>query len=77
MPIPVNLTVGGELQGAIEGSCEIEDREGSILVLGVDHVVEIPTDSEGNTAGRRVHRPLTITKEELQFALGHARVVLS
>ncbi len=63
MPIPVNLTVIGELQGAIEGSCEIEDREGSILVQGLDHVVEIPTDSKGVTAGRRVHRPVTVTKE--------------
>ena len=63
MPVPVNLTIVGELQGAIEGSCEIEGREGSVLVYGLDHTVEIPTDSRGATAGRRVHRPVSVIKE--------------
>ena len=28
-----------------------------------NHVVEIPTDERGVASGRRVHRPMTITKE--------------
>ena len=63
MPMPANLTITGEEQGQIEGSCELEDREGTILVQAFDHVVEIPTDERGVASGRRTHRPLTITKE--------------
>lgn len=62
MPIPGNLTVVGP-SGNIEGSCEIEGREGTILVQAFDHVVELSSDERGMVVGRRVHRPLTITKE--------------
>jgi type VI secretion system secreted protein Hcp len=63
MPMPGNLTITGEVQGLIEGSCELEEREGTILVQAFDHVVEIPTDDRGIASGRRAHRPMTITKE--------------
>jgi type VI secretion system secreted protein Hcp len=63
MPMPGNLTITGEVQGQIEGSCELEEREGTILVQAFDHVVEIPTDDRGIASGRRAHRPMTITKE--------------
>lgn len=63
MPMPGNLTITGEVQGQIEGSCELEQREGTILVQAFDHVVEIPTDDRGIASGRRAHRPMTITKE--------------
>lgn len=63
MPLPGNLIITGEEQGLIEGSCELEDREGTILVQAFDHVVEIPTDDRGIASGRRTHRPMTITKE--------------
>jgi type VI secretion system secreted protein Hcp len=61
--MPGNLTITGEIQGQIEGSCELEQREGTILVQAFDHVVEIPTDDRGIASGRRAHRPMTITKE--------------
>jgi type VI secretion system secreted protein Hcp len=32
-------------------------------VLAFDHVVEIPADDRGIASGRRVHRPIRITKE--------------
>lgn len=63
MPIPGHLTITGEEQGAIEGSCEWEGREDTILVQAFDHVVELPTDDRGIASGRRVHRPIVITKE--------------
>ncbi|HET7649524.1 MAG TPA: type VI secretion system tube protein TssD [Gammaproteobacteria bacterium] len=63
MPTPGHLTLVGEIQGAIEGSCEIEGREHTILVQAYRHCVEEPTDEHGLPAGRRVHRPLMITKE--------------
>lgn len=63
MPLPLHLTIIAEQQGEIEGSCEWDDREGSILVQGFEHVVELPQDSRGIASGRRVHRPIVITKE--------------
>lgn len=62
MPIPGNLIVVGQ-SGNIEGSCEIEGREGTILVQAFDHIVELNNDEAGRSVSRRVHRPLTITKE--------------
>ena len=63
MPTPGNLTIIGSEQGEIEGSCDMDDRDGTILVQAWNHVVEIPTDSRGLTTGRRVHRPMVLTKE--------------
>ncbi len=63
MPMPGNLIITGEEQGLIEGSCELDEREGTILVQAFDHVVEIPTDSRGVASGTRVHRAMSITKE--------------
>jgi len=63
MAIPCGLKIVGENQGEIEGACDIPSREGSMLVYEVDHCVELPTDNRGVSSGRRLHRPLTVTKE--------------
>jgi type VI secretion system secreted protein Hcp len=63
MPIPGNLTLVGKEQGPIEGSCDIDGREDTILVQAFKHLVEVPTNENGVPSGRRVHRPLMITKE--------------
>ncbi|HNR39014.1 MAG TPA: Hcp family type VI secretion system effector [Acidobacteriota bacterium] len=64
MPIPIHLLVEGVKQGKIEGSCTMKGREGTILVQGVDHTVEIPKSPQtGLPTGKRVHMPMTITKE--------------
>jgi len=63
MPMPCNLTVEGQKQGKIEGSCEFQGREGTILVEAMTHEVYIPRDPHSGLAtGKRVHQPLTITK---------------
>lgn len=63
MSMPGNLIITGEEQGLIEGSCELDEREDTILVQAFDHTVEIPTDDRGVASGNRVHRVMTITKE--------------
>jgi len=64
MPMPGYLTLSGQHQGKIEGGCTIQGHEGSILVQGVDHTIEIPKSIQtGLPTGRRIHGPLTITKE--------------
>lgn len=64
MPMPGYLSVNGQTQGNIEGSCTIEQHENKILVQGVDHTIEIPKSIQtGLPTGKRIHGPLTITKE--------------
>ena len=63
MPTPGHLTLVGEIQGPIDGSCQIEEREDTILVQAYKHCVDLPADENGLPTGRRVHRPLMITKE--------------
>lgn len=64
MPMPAHLTLEGEKQGKIEGSCTQKGREGTILVQGLDHDVTIPTDIQtGLAAGKRVHGKFKIIKE--------------
>jgi len=57
------MTLKGNQQGKIEGSCETKGRVGSILVQEFRHTIEIPSDTQsGQPVGQRVHRPLTIVK---------------
>ena len=61
---PAYLELEGVNQGVIQGSCEIERREGTIVVYSLGHNVTVPTDpASGLPTGRRVHNPLKILKE--------------
>jgi type VI secretion system secreted protein Hcp len=63
MPMPVHLTLTGEKQGKIDGSCEMQGRENTVLVYALDHAISIPRDpNTGLGSGKRLHGPLTITK---------------
>jgi len=58
------MTVEGKTQGKIDGSCTIKGHEGTIFVYELDHHVGLPTDpGSGLPTGKRIHFPLTITKE--------------
>jgi type VI secretion system secreted protein Hcp len=68
MPTPAYLTIVGEKQGLISSGASTEGsignswqrgREDQILVQAVSHGVSV---KNGQTDGRRMHRPLTITK---------------
>lgn len=64
MPMPGYLSVTGQNQGKMEGSCEVAGHEGKMLVQSVDHTIELPKSMQtGLPTGRRIHGPLTITKE--------------
>jgi type VI secretion system secreted protein Hcp len=63
MPQPAYLTLKGETQGNIEGSCDQKGHENTILVQAFNHEVMIPPNPQtGAPTGPRVHKPLTITK---------------
>jgi len=64
MPMPCHLSLTGQNQGKIEGSCDIQGREGTILVYSLDHTIEIPRDTHtGLPTGKRIHMPMTVEKE--------------
>lgn len=64
MPRPAYMTIEGENQGEIKGSCDLKGREDTILVQKVEHEVHIPSDPQtGLAKGTRVHGPLTIVME--------------
>ena len=64
MAMPSHLSLEGNTQGKIEGSCEIEGREGTILVYALEHLINIPRDTHtGLPTGKRIHGALKITKE--------------
>ena len=58
------LTLTGQRSGTIKGSITQPGREGTIGVLAVSHEIDDPADPQsGLPTGRRVHKPLHITKE--------------
>ena len=63
MALPGYMNIVAENQGSIEGECDLENREGSIVVQAIQHSVKLPTDQRGLPNGRRVHMPITILKE--------------
>jgi len=64
MPMPAHLTLTGEKQGKIDGSCDMQGREATILVYSMNHDIHIPRDPQsGLGSGKRIHGPLTIVKE--------------
>jgi len=64
MPMPCHMEVEGENQGKIEGSCDMQGREGTILAYAMDHEIRIPRDPQsGLPSGKRIHGPLKIVKE--------------
>lgn len=64
MAMPCHLSLEGNTQGKIDGSCEIEGREGTILVYKLEHSIGIPRDTHtGLPTGKRIHGSLTVTKE--------------
>ena len=64
MPVTAYLTLVGQKQGAINGSVTEKGHENSILVHAYENIVTSPRDqTSGLPTGKRVHQPITITKE--------------
>lgn len=62
--LPAYMEVEGVNQGKIEGSSISEGREGTIVVYGFGHKVQVPTDPQtGLATEKRIHGPLEVLKE--------------
>lgn len=63
MPMPAYLTLTGNNQGPIQGSCTQAGHEEEILVEAFDHIIDIPRDRQtGLPTGPRVHGAMKVTK---------------
>jgi type VI secretion system secreted protein Hcp len=57
------LTLKGEKQGDVKGSCTQEGREDTMEIFGWSHEVVSPRDAaSGLPTGKRQHKPLTVSK---------------
>ena len=64
MALNAYLKLKGQKQGDIKGSVTRKGREGQILVIAVSHGILSPRDvASGLPTGKRMHKPLIITKE--------------
>lgn len=63
MPMPAHMTMKGETQGEMAGNCEMQGREGTMLVQEFEHQIYIPSEIQtGLSSGKRVHGSFTVTK---------------
>ena len=64
MPIPAYMWLKDDGGAEIKGSVDVQDREGSIEIVGFSHGLNIPVDSaNGKITGKRSHSPMMIEKE--------------
>ncbi len=61
MSLPAHMIIKGKKQGEIDGSCEMEGREGTIFIRDVQHSILVPSPIADG--GKRMHEPLMITKD--------------
>ena len=64
MALNAYLKLKGQKQGEIKGSVTQKGREGKIMVIAAAHEVLSPRDAaSGLPTGKRMHKPMVITKE--------------
>lgn len=64
MALNAYLTLTGQRQGEIKGSVTQKGREGRIMIIAVSHEIVSPRDAaSGLPTGKRMHKPLILTKE--------------
>lgn len=63
MAIPGYMWITDDQGTKIEGPVTVAGREGSVEILGFEHELRIPTDSDnGSLTGTRKHEPFKFTK---------------
>lgn len=64
MPIPAYLWLKDDGGADIKGSVDVQDRDGSIEIIGLSHGLSLPVDSaSGKITGTRQHSAMMIEKE--------------
>lgn len=69
MAIPAYLWLKDDGGANIKGSVDVENREGSIEILGFGHGLYLPTDNmTGKITGTRMHSHLILKKSSIAQA---------
>ncbi|MFP5596939.1 Hcp family type VI secretion system effector [Kluyvera sp. 142486] len=64
MPIPPYMWLKDDGGSDIKGSVDVQDRDGSIEVIGLSHGINLPIDNaNGKITGTRQHSSMMIEKE--------------
>ena len=64
MPIPAYMWLKDDGGADIKGSVDVQDREGSIEIIGLSHGLSLPVDTaNGKITGSRQHSAMMIEKE--------------
>ncbi len=64
MALNAYLKMKGQKSGEVKGSVTQKGREGKIMVVAYSHEIVSPRDAaSGLPTGKRMHKPLVITKE--------------
>jgi type VI secretion system secreted protein Hcp len=64
MALNAYLRLKGQKSGEIKGSVTQKGREGKIMIIAADHEIVSPRDAaSGLATGKRMHKPMVITKE--------------
>ncbi len=64
MPIPPYMWLKDDDGADIKGSVDVQDRDGSIEIIGLSHGINLAADSaNGKITGTRQHSPMMIEKE--------------
>jgi type VI secretion system secreted protein Hcp len=64
MALNAYLKLKGQKQGEIKGSVTQKGRENKIMVIALSHEIVSPRDAaSGLPTGKRMHKPIVITKE--------------
>lgn len=54
MPLPLHLELIGKKQGKINGSCDMQGREDSILIQAIHHSIVLPyNEIDGKPTGKK------------------------
>ena len=63
MAIPAYMWIKDDQGSAVDGTVNVAGRQGSVEILGFNHEIRIPTDSDtGALTGTRKHEPFVILK---------------
>jgi type VI secretion system secreted protein Hcp len=64
MPIPAYMWLKDDGGADIRGGSNVQEREGSIEIIGFSHGLHLPVDAAaGKITGTRIHSPMSIEKE--------------
>lgn len=68
MPIPPYMWLKDDGGADIKGSVDVQDRDGSIEIIGLSHGINLPVDNaNGKITGTRQHSSMRIVDGNIMY----------